>query len=57
MLLAGALGLDHEVQTAPDPAELARAAAVLLTSQLGEQPIKPWLEATLAEIERAQLND
>jgi hypothetical protein len=57
VLLAGALGLDHEVESPPAPASLARDAVLLLTGQLGEQPIEPWLEAALGEIERAQLND
>jgi hypothetical protein len=57
VLLAGALGLDHEVEAAPAPATLARDAVLLLTGQLGEQPVEPWLEAALSEIERAQLND
>jgi hypothetical protein len=57
VLLAGALGLDHEVEKAPAPAALAHDAVLLLAGQLGTFPIKPWLEASLAEIERAQLND
>ena len=57
VLLAGALGLDHEVEGGPAPAARARDAVLLLAGQLGRFPVKHWLEAALAEIERAQLND
>ena len=57
-LLAGALGV-HEDDGSPPPRpdELARHAALLLADQLGQRPARPYLDAALTEIERAQLND
>jgi hypothetical protein len=57
-LLAGALGVLDEDETAPPkPEVLARHAALLMADLLGTRPIEPWLTAALADIERAQLND
>jgi hypothetical protein len=57
-LLAAALGvLDEDGTTPPKPDALARNAVVLLTDLLAGREIGPWWTATLAEIERAQLND
>jgi hypothetical protein len=58
LLLAGALGLGDQDDTAPPkPDVLARHAALLLADLAGERPIEPALTAALAEIARAQLND
>lgn len=62
VLLTGALGFGHEVETPPTPAALARDAVLLIcgllnTGLLKDAPVAPWLEAALAEIERTQLND
>ncbi|MBO3736404.1 hypothetical protein [Actinoplanes flavus] len=57
-LLAAALGvLDEDGTPPPGPGALARNAAVLLADLLAGRPLAPWWAATLAEIERAQLND
>ncbi|MEV0898687.1 hypothetical protein [Actinoplanes sp. NPDC049802] len=57
-LLAGALGvLDEDGTPPPEPGALARNAAVLLADLLAGREPAPWWTATLAEIERAQIND
>ena len=57
-LLAGTLGvLDEEATPAPEPAVLARHAALLLAELLGARPPEKLLTAALAEIEHTQLND
>lgn len=57
-LLAGALGvLEEDGSPAPKPDALARHAAILLADLLAGRPIAPWWSASLAEIERSQLND
>ncbi|BEL11568.1 hypothetical protein Q0Z83_097590 [Actinoplanes sichuanensis] len=57
-LLAAALGvLDEDGTTPPKPNALARNAVVLLTDLLAGREVGPWWTASLAEIERAQLND
>ncbi|MEV4343470.1 hypothetical protein AB0J83_03170 [Actinoplanes sp. NPDC049596] len=58
LLLAGALGVLEEDETPPPkPEVLARHAALLLAELLHGRDAKPVFTATLAEIERAQLND
>jgi hypothetical protein len=58
LLLAGALGvLDDDGQPPPKPEVLAIHAALLLADLLKERPMREYLTAALAEIERAQLND
>jgi hypothetical protein len=59
LLLAGALGVTEEDDETPPPKfdVLARHAALLIADLLGPRPAPPFLEATFAEIERAQLND
>src|SRR3954465_3768138 len=57
-LLAGALGVLDEDETAPPkPDVLARHAALLLADLLGARPAEPWFTAALADIERTQLDD
>ena len=57
-LLAGALGvLDEDETEPPKPDVLARHAALLMADLLRTRPVEPWFSASLAEIERAQLND
>jgi hypothetical protein len=58
LLLAGALGVTEEEDAPPpEPDVLARHAALLLADLLGGRPVRPFLTAALAEIERTQLND
>ncbi|MFI5494622.1 hypothetical protein [Actinoplanes sp. NPDC051859] len=57
-LLAGALGVwDDDGAPPPKPDALALHAALLLAHLSHEQPIDQLLTATLAEIQRVQLND
>jgi hypothetical protein len=58
ILLAGALGVHDDGGTPPPrPGELARHAALLLADQLGQRPVRGYLERALKEIEQTQLND
>ncbi|GAA2546525.1 hypothetical protein GCM10010435_14710 [Winogradskya consettensis] len=57
-LLANALGVwEDDGEPSPKPEPLALNAALLIDHLIGEDPIVQVLTATLAEIERAQLND
>jgi hypothetical protein len=57
-LLAGALGvLDEDGIPAPQPAALARNAALLLADLLAGRDPRVWLTAALTEIQHTQLND
>jgi hypothetical protein len=58
LLLAGALGVTEEGDAPPpEPAVLARHAALLITDLVGRRPVEPVLTAALDDIARAQLND
>jgi hypothetical protein len=57
ILLAGALGVHDDDGPAPQPAELARHAALLLADQLEQRPTRAYLERALKEIEHTQLTD
>ena len=58
ILLAGALGVhDDDGAPPPDPEVLARHAVLLIADQLGDRSIRDYLDRSLGEIERAQLND
>ena len=57
-LLAGALGVwEDDGAPPPKPDELALHAALLIEHLAGPRPVERVLTATLAEIQRAQLND
>lgn len=59
ILLAGALGVHDDDETAPRPSPetLARHSALLLADLAPGADLTPHLNAALSEIERAQLND
>jgi hypothetical protein len=55
VLLTGALGLsDPDEEPSVDPAAVARNAALLLAYLLDGRPPGPYLDAALAELERAE---
>ena len=57
ILLAGSLGVHDDGEPPPAPGVLARHAALLIADQLGDRSIRDYLDRSLGEIERAQLND
>ena len=55
VVLTGALGMsDPDEQPALPPAAVARNATLLLAHLLGPRPLKPYLDAAFAELERAE---